>query len=621
MKHFVFHLTVCISLICMPWQGRAQLLEKAGDIISNALSNHPHEENADSLSGDSVTLSQEEKLRLDSIRIEELTLQVQEMKLSEILLRTELDQAVNLNATTDSIKRAEQRQRIDSLRALTPGIPVIIKGDTLYRIYAQRGGNTPVKRATDVENALLKIADTYSVRMDSVYVYDTDIVSDIMYGPTVVASFTEQDGLWQNMSREELAQQYLPVFTEKIKELRKDNSVEQVIKRIFLLILVLVIQFFLIKLTNFLFGKLRHRIIWLKQHKLKSISIRDYEFLDTHRQGRILLFLSNILRYIILLIQLAISIPIIFSIFPQTENLAFKIFSYVWEPIKVVLKAVVGYIPDLFMILVIYFFMRYLIKGIQYFAKEIENERLKINGFYPDWAQPTFNIIRTLLYIFMFAMIYNYLPGADSNIFQGISVFVGIIISLGSTTVIGNIMSGLVITYMRPFKVGDRIKLNETVGNVVEKTPLVTRIRTPKNEVVTIPNSFIMSSHTTNYSESARLHGLIIHADVTYGYEIPWRKVHELLIEAALATPGVSPEPRPFVLETELHDYYPIYQINAYVRDANKLAQIYSDLYQSIQDKSNEAGLELMSPHYFATRNGNASTIPPEYQNKETKKE
>ena len=212
----------------------------------------------------------------------------------------------------------------------------------------------------------------------------------------------------------------------------------------------------------------------------------------------------------------------------------------------------------------------------------------------------------------MVAMIYPYLPGADSGVFQGVSVFVGLIVSLGSSTVIGNIIAGFVITYMRPFKLGDRIKLNDTVGNVIEKTTLVTRIRTPKNEMVTIPNSFIMSSHTTNYSESARDLGLIIHAEVTIGYDTPWRKVHQLLIDAATATPGVSSEPEPFVLETSLSDFYPVYQINAYIKDADKLNQLYSDLFQNIQDKFAAADVEILSPHYTAFRNGNASAIPKE---------
>ena len=351
-------------------------------------------------------------------------------------------------------------------------------------------------------------------------------------------------------------------------------------------------------------------------NKLKAITIRDYEFLDTHKQGRILLFSSTILRYAVILAQLAISIPMLFAIFPQTEALALRLFSYVFDPFKMIIKSIVGYIPNLFIILVIYFCVKYLIKAIQYIANEIQNEKLKITGFYPDWALPTFNIIRFLLYVFMIAMIYPYLPGSDSGVFQGISVFVGLIVSLGSSSAIANIIAGLVITYMRPFRLGDRIKLNETEGNVIEKTPFVTRIRTPKNEIVTIPNSSIMSSHTVNYSESAQQYGLIIHTTVTFGYEIPWKQVHELLIDAAQNTPGVIADPKPFVLETYLHDYYPMYQINAYIKNADKLAQIYSDLHQNIQDKANEAGIELMSPHYYAQREADPVVMPPEYLGK-----
>lgn len=395
------------------------------------------------------------------------------------------------------------------------------------------------------------------------------------------------------------------------------DNLMPIAKRVVLFVLVIVVQYLLFKLTNYLFRKLRRYIIRFKQQKLKPIIIRDYELLNTRRLGRILIFFSNILRYLILLIQLMFSVPILFAIFPQTEKLALRIFLYIIEPVKMVVRSIVEYIPNLFIILVIWYCIKYIIKGLRYIAGEIADEKLKIAGFYPDWAHPTFNIVRFLLYAFMIAMIYPYLPGSDSGVFQGISVFVGLIVSLGSSTVIGNIIAGLVITYMRPFKLGDRIKLNDTTGNVIEKTPFVTRLRTPKNEVVTIPNSFMMSSHTVNYSASARRFGLIIHTSVTIGYDVPWRQVHQLLIDAARSTPGVVAHPKPFVLETELQDYYPCYQINAYIRDADNLGQIMSDLHQNIQDRFNEAGVEIMSPHYYAGRDGNASTIPDDYLGRE----
>lgn len=609
MKHLIACLVVLAGLFYQSAPVQAQLKEKAEELLQSALDNKTEK------SGAEATDSLGEKLQQDSLRLEELQLQVQEMKLNEILLRTELDNTRNINTTTDSLKKAQQRQQIDSLRALTPGVPLVIDHDTLLILYAKRGGHSPQDRVEMTREALLKIGSTHSLRKDSVNIYDSDHVTDIMYGDKVILSLTDQDALWQSSTREELAREYQPIIAKTIKELKDENSLLQVAKRAALFILVLVAQYFLFRLTNHLFKKLRRHIVWLKQNKLHSIVIRDYEFLDTRRQGRVLMFFSNMARYLVLLIQLTISVPILFAIFPQTEDLALKIVSYMLEPIKMVVKSVLSYIPNLFIILVIYYSIKYIIKGIQYIANEIESERLKLTGFYPDWAQPTFNIIRFLLYAFMIAMIYPYLPGSNSGVFQGISVFVGLIISLGSSTVIGNIIAGLVITYMRPFKVGDRIQLNETTGNVIEKTPFVTRIRTPKNEVVTIPNAFIMSSHTTNYSVSARQYGLIIHSSVTIGYDAPWRQVHQLLIDAAKATPGVQPQPEPFVLETELSDFYPCYQINAFIRDADQLARIYSDLHQNIQDKFNEAGVEIMSPHYRAERDGNTTTIPAQYLN------
>jgi small-conductance mechanosensitive channel len=221
---------------------------------------------------------------------------------------------------------------------------------------------------------------------------------------------------------------------------------------------VLVGQFFLFKFTNWLFRKLKLRIQKLKDTKLKPISIQDYELLDTQKQVNLLVFVANLVRYVVMLLQLLLTVPLLFSIFPQTKSLAYTLFSYIWNPIKVILNGIADYIPNLFTIFVICYAVKYLVRLVRYLANEVQAERLKINGFYPDWAIPTYHIVRFLLYAFMIAMIYPYLPGSKSGVFQGISVFVGLIVSLGSSTVIGNIIAGLVITYMRPFKLGDRIK-------------------------------------------------------------------------------------------------------------------------------------------------------------------
>ena len=562
------------------------------------------------LTGDSVATRTAVRNDSDSVRMADMKKELEEARLSEANMRMEMEQMRLKAFAADSVKLAQQRARIDSLRQFTPGVPVVVEGDTLFYLYTKRGGYTPLQRAEMIDAAIMQLGKRFTLHPDSVYIESSDIVTDLMYGNKVIASFTDQDGLWEGRSREQLATDKRKIVVQKLKELKEEHSLWQLGKRILYFVLVLAGQYLLFWLTGWLFRKLKVRIQKLKDTRLKPISIQNYELLDTQRQVNLLIFLSNLLRYVIMLLQLLITVPLLFAIFPQTKGLAYQIFSYIWNPIKNILVGIVDYIPSLFAILIICFAVKYLVRLVHYLSREVEAGRLKFGGFYPDWAMPTYHIIRFLLYAFMIAMIYPYLPGAKSGVFQGISVFIGLIVSLGSSTVIGNVIAGLVITYMRPFKLGDRIQLNDTTGNVIEKTPLVTRIKTPKNEVVTIPNSFIMSSHTVNYSASAREYGLIIHSEVTIGYDVPWRQVHQLLIEAALNTPGVIDDPRPFVLETSLSDWYPVYQINAYIREADKLAQIYSDLHQNIQDRFNEAGVDIMSPHYMAMRDGNESTIP-----------
>ena len=572
----------------------AQLVEKVREFLGD-----------DTLKTHSVIRSDS-----DSANIADMKRELEAARLNEANMRMEMEQLKLQAYAADSVKLAQQRLRIDSLRKFTKGVPVVVEGDTLFYIYAKRGGHTPQQRAVMNATAITELGKRFNLQPDSLYLESSDIVTDLMYGDKVLASFTDQDGLWEGRTRDQLAADKRHIVVDKLKDMKKEHSLWQLGKRILFFVLVLVGQYLLFWATTWLFKKLKIRIQRLKDTKLKPISIQDYELLDTQKQVNLLIFLANILRYAFMLLQLVLTVPLLFSIFPQTEKLAYQIFSYIWNPVKSIFGGVVDYVPNLFTIFVICLAVKYLVRLVHYLATEVQSDRLKLNGFYPDWAMPTFHIIRFLLYAFMIAMIYPYLPGSDSGVFQGISVFVGLIVSLGSSTVIGNIIAGLVITYMRPFKLGDRIKLNDTTGNVIEKTPLVTRIRTPKNELVTIPNSFIMSSHTVNYSASARTYGLIIHVEVSIGYDVPWRKVHSLLLKAAQATQGVAADPEPFVLETELQDWYPVYQINAYITEADQLAQIYSNLYQSIQDVFAEADIEIMSPHYMAVRDGNETTIP-----------
>jgi small-conductance mechanosensitive channel len=267
------------------------------------------------------------------------------------------------------------------------------------------------------------------------------------------------------------------------------------------------------------------------------------------------------MRLLLSLIVLYLTLPLLFSIFPFTLRLANTLFAWIMHPVKFIFSSVVAYIPNLFVILVIWFTLRYIVRGVKYLMNEIGEGKLRINGFYPDWAGATYNIIRFLLYAFGFVMMFPYLPGSDSDIFKGVSVFVGIIFSLGSSSAIGNIVAGMVITYMRPFKVGDHIKIGETTGDVLEKTPFVTRVKTHSKEVVTIPNSTILAASVVNYSTSAADKGVIFHVTITIGYDVPWRQVHQMMIQAAERSNYVQRDPAPFVLQTSLDDFYISYKL------------------------------------------------------------
>jgi small-conductance mechanosensitive channel len=231
--------------------------------------------------------------------------------------------------------------------------------------------------------------------------------------------------------------------------------------------------------------------------------------------------------------------------------------------------------------------------------------------------------VRVLLLAVALVAAFPYIPGSQSPAFQGISLFLGLLVSLASSSALSNIIAGTILTYTRAFRLGDLVRIGETMGQVTDRRLLVTRVRTPKNEIVSIPNSLILATQVLNYTTLAAERGLIAHTSVTIGYDAPWRKVHELLIAAAVKVEGVLQDPPPFVLETALNDFSISYEINFFVGPAlvsSPLALLgaYSAVHVNIQECFNEAGVEIMSPNYFALRDGNQVTtprahLPPDY--------
>jgi len=370
--------------------------------------------------------------------------------------------------------------------------------------------------------------------------------------------------------------------------------------RLGMAVAIIVGQVLLIWVIWLLFKRLSKKIEMTGNEKIKPLYINKFRLLTAKHVIKVIHVVLNLLKYLVTAIQLFLTIPIIFSLFSATRDMASLLFGYILNPIKRILKDAIGFVPNLFTIIIIIIITRYVLKALKYFSVQIEKGRLQIPGFYTEWASPTLRILQVLIWAFTIAIIYPYLPGSESRAFQGVSVFIGIIFSVGSTSAIGNLVAGLVITYMRPFKLGDRVQIKEITGFVVEKNLMVVRLKTHKNEYVTFPNMIILGSNIINYNTSSDEdeEGLIIYAEVTFGYATPWQTIHDILINAALNTEYVQKKPKPFVLQTKLDDFYAVYQINCYTKEVSKIPGIYAKLYENIQNGFNESGLDMTAAHY-----------------------
>ncbi len=298
------------------------------------------------------------------------------------------------------------------------------------------------------------------------------------------------------------------------------------------------------------------------------------------------------------------------SIFPGTQRMASNLTEMFGDILVGAGETVLGYLPNLFTLIFIVIVTHYSLKLLRFFHEGIHSHKIKIVGLHQELTEPTFQLLRFMIVAFALVAAYPFLPGSDSPVFRGITIFVGFLLSLGSTSLVTNIVSGIVLTYTRGLRIGDRVKIGQTAGDVLERTLLVTRIRTIKNVVVTIPNGMVLNNEIINYNAPMLEEGLILNTTVTIGYDVPWRKVHDLLIKAALATRDTLSDSKPFVLQTSLDDYYVSYELNTYTHAPERMALIYSELHQNIQDYFNNAGVEIMSPGYTAYRDGSEVTIP-----------
>ena len=499
----------------------------------------------------------------------------------------------------------------DTATATPPAAaPVVFAGETLVVFRTRLGPFSPAERAAALAARLRALADRVARGADSVTPAPEDGRTDLRLGDEVLMTVTDADARAAGRSQATVAAAYAQALTEALRRGSRAAALKALALGLLGTVLTTAALLVLLRLGGAAFARLDAAADRLGTSRLRAIRLQKVELVSAERLVAALRGGVQLSRAVALLVLLYFYLVLVLSLFPWTQHLAGSILGYLLDPLGRAWRAFVAYLPNVFFLAVIAVLTRYGLKLVHLVFRSIGSGALTFAGFHAEWAEPTYKIVRFLVLAFAVVVAFPYLPGSGSDAFKGVSIFLGVLFSLGSSSAIGNIVAGVVLTYTRAFQLGDRVQIGATAGDVVEKTLLVTRVRTIKNEDVTIPNALVLGSHIVNYSAVAHAGGLILHTSVTIGYDAPWRRVHGLLLAAARATPGILADPVPFVLQTSLDDFYVSYQLNAYTDRPATMAATYSVLHQHIQDAFNEAGVEIMSPHYAALRDGNAVAIP-----------
>jgi small-conductance mechanosensitive channel len=299
-------------------------------------------------------------------------------------------------------------------------------------------------------------------------------------------------------------------------------------------------------------------------------------------------------------IALYLWLTFIFGRFPFTQPWGEHLAGFLLNMLAHFAEGALQALPGLFTVLVIFVLTRIIVRAVDGFYQTVERGAMSVSWLEADTAKATRRLTVVLIWIFAVTVAYPYIPGSDSEAFKGISVFVGLMVSLGSAGLVNQVMSGLVVAYSRALKGGEFVQLGNTLGTVSEVNILSTKVITPKREVVTVPNAVLVSSPITNYSRLADERGAIVGTKVTIGYDTPWRQVHAMLTLAAQRASLVRREPAPFVMQRALADFYPEYELIVHIDRPEQRGMALSELHAHIQDVFNEFGVQIMSPNFEA---------------------
>ena len=478
----------------------------------------------------------------------------------------------------------------------TPTAPVVVDGITLARV---RGISAypAERRAREIADRITALASDPSVPVDSVEVRERAEWTEIAAGDRRIMSVQDADAQVEGIPRQALANVYRLRIAEAVTRFRHDRQPDVLGPHALAALAATLALVLGLWIGRRFLHRVREAVKRRYGASVRDVKVGSFQFV---RADQLWGLLDGVLGFTAIAVALVAGytwLHYVLVLFPWTRGLGNSLFAIMVGPLRTLGMGALGLIPNFVFLAILFLVTRYLLKLLKIFFTGLANRTVTLSGFDPDLALPTLRIVRIGVVAFALVIAYPYIPGSGSEAFKGISLLLGVVFSLGSSSVIGNMIAGQSLAYRRAFKVGDRIKVGEHFGDVERIQLLVTHLRTPKNEAVVIPNSVILNTEVVNYT-AARERGLILHTTVGIGYETPWRQVEAMLLEAAARTPGLLREPKPFVLQRELRSFDVDYEINVYCDTPGMMVPLYTALHQQILDVFNKYGVQIMTPAY-----------------------
>jgi small-conductance mechanosensitive channel len=475
--------------------------------------------------------------------------------------------------------------------------PVTIDGTVLFSL---RGVSAlpAEERAARISKKIEGVARDPSFDPANLTIADDGAITKIMAGETLILGIVDADARLEGVERRELAIVAVDRIRSAIKQYRTDRQPGAILAGALKALGDTVVLALGLAVFLWLWRRLDDKLSERLERRLKAMGVESVQTGSAERAGDALSGGLRAVRTMVFLAAVFLYSNMVLGLFPWTRPIHAKLTSWFLDPLLVMGRGVVDSIPDLIFLVILFLILRWTVGLIRLFFNAVERGSVTFAGFDPEWARPTFKIVRLLVIALGVVVAYPYIPGSSSSAFKGVSLFAGIIFSLGSSSVISNLIAGFAMTYRRAFRVGDRVQIGNVVGDVAEVRLQVTHLRTPKNEDVVIPNSMILNGEVINYSTLARSRGLILHTTVGIGYETPWRQVEAMLLMAAERVPGLLREPAPFVLQKALGDFCVTYEINVYCDQPHAMPQLYTELHRAILDVFNEYEIQIMTPAY-----------------------